>query len=267
MRPATGPVTNPKEDVDDGRRGRQVAGQVAMGLNPAVPNPANGPTSRQRDRRAVGPATARGEQTRAKILRGARAVFERDGYLEARVADIATEAGVSHGSFYSYFESKEAVFCDVVTEALDALMTRLTVTDRPGTTDPVSRIKEANRRYIDAYRDDAVIFGLMEQAVLMNDDIRRLRLAAKTTFVARLIRGMEHMREEGHIRADIRPDLAAESLALMVDRTCYMWFVLDQRYDYDDMLENLTTLWAGGIGLTVGRSGSMESRSTGAGPT
>lgn len=228
-----------------------------MGLNPAKAT-----TLRQRDRRAVGPATARGEVTRAKILREARTVFQRDGYLEARVADIAAEAGVSHGSFYSYFDSKEAVFCAVATQSIEDLMARLTVGDGPQPSDPVARIREANRRYIEAYRDDAAIFGLVEQVVLINDDIRALRLDAKTTFVARLVRGIEHMRAEGEIGEIGRPDLVAESLALMVDRTCYMWFVLNQRYDYDDMLENLTTLWAGGIGLPTGptsRSGPRRS--------
>ncbi|HTK61004.1 MAG TPA: TetR/AcrR family transcriptional regulator [Pseudonocardia sp.] len=240
-----------------------------MGLNPTVPNPGRrnpggpnpsnpgkGATLRQRDRRAVGPATARGEETRAKILREARTVFERDGYLEARVADIAAEAGVSHGSFYSYFDSKEAVFCAVATQAIEELMARLTVGDGPQPTDPVFRIREANRRYIDAYREQAAIFGLVEQAVLINDDIRALRLHAKTTFVTRLVRGIEHMTAEGEIPAMARPDLVAEALALMVDRTCYMWFVLNQRYDYDDMVESLTTLWAAGIGLPVARSAS-----------
>jgi AcrR family transcriptional regulator len=217
-----------------------------MGLNPT-----KGSTPRQQDRRTVGPSTVRGAETRARILREARTVFERDGYVEARVADIAAEARVSHGSFYSYFSSKEAVFCAVVTQALDELMARLTVADNRQPSDPVARIREANRRYIDAYRDGAMIFGLTEQAVLMNDDIRRLRLGAKATFVARLVRGIEHMRAEGQVRTDVNPELAAEALALMVDRTCYMWFVLDQRYDYDDMLDTLTAIWAGGIGLNL----------------
>ena len=36
-------------------------------------------------------------------------VFERDGYLEARLTDITAEAHCSTGSFYTYFDSKEAL--------------------------------------------------------------------------------------------------------------------------------------------------------------
>ena len=40
--------------------------------------------------------TDRGRQTRERVLAASRRVFERDGYLDARVADFVKEAGVSH---------------------------------------------------------------------------------------------------------------------------------------------------------------------------
>src|SRR5580698_7583907 len=55
----------------------------------------------------VEPRSAKGRRTRARLLEAAKAVFERDGFLAARISDIAAEAEVSHGSFYHYFDSKE----------------------------------------------------------------------------------------------------------------------------------------------------------------
>jgi AcrR family transcriptional regulator len=43
------------------------------------------------------------------ILDAARTVFLRDGYANARMADIAAEAGVAVGTLYLYFDSKEAL--------------------------------------------------------------------------------------------------------------------------------------------------------------
>ena len=54
--------------------------------------------------------TAKGLRTREELVAAARRVFERDGYTGARVADIAAEAGLAHGSFYTYFSSKQDVF-------------------------------------------------------------------------------------------------------------------------------------------------------------
>jgi len=206
----------------------------------------------QQRRREEGPATSRGEATRAIILKAARRIFERDGYFDARVADIASKAGVSHGTFYSYFDCKEAAFKAVVTKVVEDLMTRLAVADAPQLAEPIDTIRRANKRYMDAYRDSAIMIGLLEQQVLVQPDICELRLAAVRTFNTRIARGIAHMQAEGKADPDLDPVLAAEALGLMVDRTYYMWFVLDQKYDEEAMLDTLTTLWARAIGA-VGR--------------
>lgn len=53
---------------------------------------------------------------RAKIdlLRAAEAVFAEKGLAEAKVEDITSRAGVSKGSFYSHFGSKEDCFKSIV---------------------------------------------------------------------------------------------------------------------------------------------------------
>ena len=60
-----------------------------------------------------GPRSRKGIETRARLIAAAKEVFERDGFLDARISDIAEQAGLSHGSFYHYFESKEEVFREV----------------------------------------------------------------------------------------------------------------------------------------------------------
>ena len=46
---------------------------------------------------------------REAILDAARAVFREDGYTNARMSDIAKQAGVASGTLYLYFESKEGL--------------------------------------------------------------------------------------------------------------------------------------------------------------
>src|SRR5262249_11941440 len=59
-------------------------------------------------------ATGKGLRTREELVAAARRVFERDGYLDTRVADIAAAATLAHGSFYTYFSSKQEVFLAIV---------------------------------------------------------------------------------------------------------------------------------------------------------
>lgn len=49
------------------------------------------------------------EDTRRRIYQAAVAIFCRDGYVAARIDDIAAAAGVSHGAFYFHFATKEEV--------------------------------------------------------------------------------------------------------------------------------------------------------------
>jgi AcrR family transcriptional regulator len=49
-------------------------------------------------------------KTRADLLAAAARVFARSGYDAASVAEIAEEAGYSHGAVYSNFEGKEELF-------------------------------------------------------------------------------------------------------------------------------------------------------------
>src|ERR1700759_5640066 len=100
------------------------------------------------------PVSARGAKTRRALVAAARSVFERDGFLEARIIDIAAEAGVATGSFYTYFTSKEDAFAAVVEEISEEMLPpRLhELADRD---DPIAVIEAANRAYLLAYRRNA----------------------------------------------------------------------------------------------------------------
>lgn len=54
------------------------------------------------------------EERRAMILTAARKVFSEKGYHAAGVADIIDAAGVARGTFYLYFESKRAIFDELL---------------------------------------------------------------------------------------------------------------------------------------------------------
>ena len=56
------------------------------------------------------PRTARGERTLRKILDAARDEFGEQGFSDSSIVGITQRAGVALGTFYTYFDSKEAVF-------------------------------------------------------------------------------------------------------------------------------------------------------------
>jgi len=60
------------------------------------------------------PLSRKGLETRRRLLDAAEAVFGELGYPEASVVKVAEAAGVATGTFYLYFDSKRAIFVELM---------------------------------------------------------------------------------------------------------------------------------------------------------
>ena len=56
------------------------------------------------------PRTERGRRTLRKLLDAAAAEFAESGFHEASISGITRRAGVALGTFYTYYDSKDAIF-------------------------------------------------------------------------------------------------------------------------------------------------------------
>src|SRR5947209_15559982 len=65
-------------------------------------------------------ARAQGREPRDELLSAALRVFARRGYRDARVDEIAAEAGYSKGALYWHFSGKEELFLALLAERIDA---------------------------------------------------------------------------------------------------------------------------------------------------
>jgi len=54
-----------------------------------------------------------------RLMAAALKIFAQKGLHRARMADVAREMGVAHGSLYNYVESKEALFYLLVDRGAD----------------------------------------------------------------------------------------------------------------------------------------------------
>ncbi len=59
------------------------------------------------------------EATEASLIEAAIKVFREVGYAKARVSDIVSQAGVSQGTFYLYFKSKEDILRRIISSLKD----------------------------------------------------------------------------------------------------------------------------------------------------
>ena len=176
----------------------------------------------------------------------ARRVFERDGYVRARITDIADEAGVAHGSFYSHFDGKPAIFAAVMAEVEEEML-------HPGPVltagDPVAVIEAANRAYLEAYQRNARLMALLEQVATVDESFRELRRKRSAAFLDRNARAVRRLQQAGLADPGLDPDLTSLALSTMVSRSAYAAFALGATRPVDpaELAETLTQLWVSGL--------------------
>jgi len=86
------------------------------------------------------PKTARGKKTRDKLLRAAEIEFGDKGFHNAAISGITHRAGVALGTFYTYYESKEEIFHDLVT--FMSHRTRRWIGERVGTKASIASLQK-----------------------------------------------------------------------------------------------------------------------------
>lgn len=202
------------------------------------------------------PATVRGARTRAALIAAARRVFERDGYVDCKLTDITKAAKCATGSFYTYFTNKAEIFAAVLEEAQRDMMHpgmgRVAADD-----DPYAVLEASNRAYLEAYRRNAKLMGLLEQVAQVDPEFRNFRKRRADAFVQRNARGIAELQARGVADPDIDPLLASSALSGMVSRAAYSAFALGESPDAGDadadpaefeaLVATLTRLWANAL--------------------
>jgi AcrR family transcriptional regulator len=201
--------------------------------------------------RRAHPKTGRGARTRDELLAAATEVFWDRGYVDARVADIVGRAGVSHGTFYTYFDSKEAVLWAIASDLNEALAATSRGVRAEVGGDEVRAIELANRRYLEVYLANRKVMRLMEEVASFNPEMREARQRTRARFVARTTRSIERLQAAGLADASLDAAYAAHGLVSMVSHFAYHMVASGTPLDVDAAVATLTTLWARGLGLRV----------------
>jgi AcrR family transcriptional regulator len=204
------------------------------------------------DEKPAGPRSRKGEQTRARLVAAAKAVFERSGFLDARVSDIAEEAGLSHGSFYHYFDSKDEVFREVVAQVEERLSAPLhnVVLNPELDATPRERISQAIRLHMEAYREEARIMKVIELVSRFDRQVYEARLSRTERYGRQVADSLRQLQRHGLVDPDLDPDIASVVLGSMTDRFPEAWLAEGRiEADFDHGVDQLIRAFTNAMGL------------------
>jgi AcrR family transcriptional regulator len=212
------------------------------------------PAPGARDEAPTIPRSRKGVQTRGRLLDAAKQIFEERGFFEARISDIAERAGLSHGAFYHYFDSKEQVFREVAKALDDRLSEPMSsVMLAPGSDiTPRDRFYLAIHRHLEAYREEARIMGVIEQVARYDEHVFALRASAAARHRSEMADSIRRMQRRRRADPKLDPEIAAAALGSMVERLAEMWLAQKQLdANVDDVADTLATLFANAFGLNA----------------
>ncbi|MEK0099306.1 TetR/AcrR family transcriptional regulator [Streptomyces sp. NPDC056002] len=211
---------------------------------------AQAPAADGGQKQPITPRSARGVRTRNALITAAREVFERDGYLDARITDISKAANVASGSFYTYFNSKEEIFQALV-EQVQEEMLHPHLRERTGITDTRQLIDASNREYLRAYKKNARLMALFEQVAQVDEKFMALRIERGNAFARRNAKLIQALQESGEADTSLDPLVTAHALSVMVSRMAYLVFVMGQRIPFERLVTTLNKIWENGLQLTA----------------
>jgi len=210
--------------------------------------------------------TPRGQATRDRLVAAAREVFAERGFAGTRMGDLADAAGVSHGTVYTYFDTKEDVLLAVLHDVRADLNQAMT---QPRMHDPIARVQAANRAYLDGYRTHAQLLQVAQEAAAGDSRFADVLLDLRRTHVARVAAAIRKLQDENLAAPDLDAHTAAAALCGMVEGFAAHWLGRGEVHDEAVATRTLTQLWVRGLGMPArlaAASGQLQSAKQAARP-
>ncbi len=182
----------------------------------------------------------RGLRTSQALRDAARTTFARMPYATARVEDIVAEAGVSHGTFYTYFENKAAILAALVEDVIGR-MAAVAGGDWHGQDRRVA-LERVIRDVLQVYLEEGPVIAAWRDAVAEEPALRQRLAELREAFVARVAIDVELATGSDEHAAVVAPALVA-----MVEGYADGRLAGTSVEDRERAVRALAALWHGGL--------------------
>jgi TetR/AcrR family fatty acid metabolism transcriptional regulator len=183
-----------------------------------------------------------------RILRAAIKVFARNGFHNAKISQIAKEAGVADGTIYLYFKNKDDILIKVFEERLEEINTRFREMLQ-GIESPEDKLRLYIRLHMELMEQNRglaeVISVELRQSQRFMKEYVPVKFAEYMNLVSYIIR---EGKERGVFRADVNPGVIKRALFGALDELILYWVLTPEpKHDMKAMIEQTTELFIRGL--------------------
>ena len=168
------------------------------------------------------------EERRGEILAAAKKVFARKGYHATTIAEIAKAARLSYGSIYWYFDSKDALFHELMESEGQALRRHVheaLARPAPGAPDaPFRAAVQATFEFFEA--DRALVKLLFRDSYSLGDRFEKHLFGIYEGFIGDIEQIVADAERRGVV-AGYPPRLVAVSVAALIGQIAHRRVVTD----------------------------------------
>ncbi len=188
----------------------------------------------------------RREQTARQLLEAARRVLAAKGYHGTKIVDIARTAQVGVGTFYLYYPTKEALFLELVEDAVAQLKTQLDSV-RASVADPVEQARTRTLTFFRFASDNRELFRIVfGHGASFHDVVRR----CQDSFITDMRESLEVGMASGAFRT---ADAAVCAQALIgMSLQVVSWWIEQEGVPIEEVARSLSDLALHGIARGAG---------------
>lgn len=188
------------------------------------------------------PRTERGRRTLRTLLDAAAAEFGEKGFHDGSISGITRRAGVALGSFYTYFESKDAIFRALVRDMSDQVREHVAPALKSAT-GQIAAEQAALLAFIRFARTHKEIYRIIDEAEFVDPDSFRRHYATTADRIERRLRAAA---ERGEVRDDVS-EIHAWAIMGMNVFLGLRFSVWDEDVDPETIAETVAAMLARGI--------------------
>lgn len=181
------------------------------------------------------------------ILRAAAKVFAQSGYFNAKVSDVARNAGVADGTVYLYFKNKDDLLTSIFSWAMGEFLTRARaeLAEMASAKEKLLSFARLQFSLFEQERDIAIVFQIeLRQSTKFMEQF-------STTYLAEYLQMLREIIEEGMnqgvFRTALNSKLVAKLLFGMLDEMATNWVLSHGNHSLTATAEPVLDIFFNGV--------------------